>query len=78
MSDDREGGDKGGKDNLVSFPGGGTPNVTAEGLRKFKADLAIIQEYQQISAQLHWNKYCVLKKQGFSDSQALELCKILP
>lgn len=76
MSDDKDK-DKD-KGNLIAFTGGATPNVDAESLRQFKANIAIILEYQETTALMTRHKYLALIKQGFEEKQALELCKTLP
>ena len=61
--------------NLTSISGGSTPNGIAEAVRSFRKNLPLLIEHSVMMAELHWAKYEALKEQGFSDQQALELCK---
>ncbi len=61
--------------NLVSLLGGGKPDESAEALREAKASQATALEAIALVAEAKWTYYNELKKQGFTDSQALELCK---
>lgn len=64
-------------DNLIPINGGGKPDKTREALRQMREGLAMLIEYQQLNAQLIRARYDALLKQGFSESQAIELCKAL-
>jgi hypothetical protein len=59
------------------LPGGNTPSEIAESLRKMKESLPVVVEYIVLSVELTRKKFDELKKQGFTDGQALELCKQL-
>lgn len=63
---------------LVPLTGGGNPNLTAETIRKMKHDLPHIQEFLKILAQQKWTYYSELKKQGFTEQEALSLTIAAP
>ncbi|OGS95955.1 MAG: hypothetical protein A3K04_10020 [Gallionellales bacterium RBG_16_56_9] len=60
---------------VVAIAGGGTKNLTKEAVRMLNQNLPDMIEYAQLMAQLQKAKFDALKKQGFDDAQALELCK---
>jgi hypothetical protein len=62
---------------LISIEGGNRPNVSKEGLRDMIANMATTLQFIEISAKMTRVKYNALIKEGFTESQALELCKSL-
>ncbi len=63
-------------DNIRLLEGGKTPNVAADALREIRANLPALLEYMDLTAELEKAKFDALKRNGFSDAQALELCRI--
>ena len=63
------------EDTLVSFEKVRKLGMTAAELRQLQADLPLLLESIDILAQLIRAKFDALKNQGFSDHEALELCK---
>lgn len=51
-----------------------TPNLTKE-LRNLVENLPVMLEYQTAVAQLQRARYKALLKEGFTEEQAIELCK---
>ena len=47
-------------------------------LAKLRDQLPALQQYAQLMAQAHRAKYNALLKEGFTEAQALELCKVIP
>ena len=47
-------------------------------LSELKRDLPFILQCMVITARLHREKYNALVLQGFTEAQALELCKVIP
>lgn len=55
--------------------GGNKSNEMKEAVRKLRDDLPDLIEYLKLGAQLRMEKFKALKKQGFTNRQAIELCK---
>jgi hypothetical protein len=53
------------------------PNEMAKAVGLMKENLPHILEYIAIGAQLSYTKFTALKEEGFTDEQAIELCKKL-
>lgn len=47
----------------------------AQLLAWMKEDMPAQIEYEVLKAQLTWHRYQALRKQGFTESQAIDLCK---
>lgn len=47
-------------------------------LRNFREKLPMLLQYAVIMAQAHRAKYNACLKEGFTEAQALELCKTIP
>lgn len=62
-------------DNIRVLDGGKTPNMTAEAVRQLRANLPALMDHAVLVAELQRVKFDALKSQGFTDAQALELCK---
>jgi hypothetical protein len=62
---------------LKEIPGGGNVDEIAEAIRNMKKNLPQMQEYYEIVARMTRLKYDELIKEGFSESEAVELCKQL-
>lgn len=60
---------------LIVLPGGATKNQLKEATRALQEGLPDMLEYERLTAQLHKAKFDALKEQGFTDEQALVLCK---
>ena len=65
------------KDNARVLDDGGNPSVSKEAVRKMEEELPVILEYFAVYAQMVRAKFDELVKQGFTEPQALELCRIL-
>jgi len=65
------------KGNVTAITGSGKPDKFKEGLRYLKETLSDQLEYYQITAKLHRSKYEALIAEGFTPTEALELCKTL-
>lgn len=61
--------------NLTSIKGGGKPDVTADALRSMRENMDKLIEFHEIDAKVKRAKFNALLREGFSESQALELCK---
>lgn len=57
--------------------GGGLPDNLKESLRELKSGFDAFAEYLQILAKLTRIKYRALIDEGFTEAEALELCKEL-
>lgn len=64
--------------NFIPFPGNGQSNKLAEASRQFKQDIPFMIEHVAMMAKLHREKYNSLIREGFTEAQALELCKVIP
>jgi len=65
------------RDNLIPIDGDARKDKTAESLREFKAGLPWMTEHVALVAQLTRAKFLALREQGFTEAQAIELCKTL-
>lgn len=65
------------KDNVRVLEGGGNPSVSKEAVRKMQEELPVMLEYFAVYAQMVRAKFDELVKQGFTEPQALELCRTL-
>lgn len=63
------------KTNLTLLPGGGKPDAAREALRELKAGLDAHLELQVVVARIQRSKYNALIDVGFTEAQALELCR---
>ena len=61
--------------NITKINGGGIPDEMRDELRKLQANIQTVLESQAIVAQITRAKYDALITQGFTQEQALELCK---
>lgn len=61
--------------NLIPLPGGGNPDLSKEATRRLQESLPQIIEFQIVMAKIHKAKYDALIAEGFTEAQALELCK---
>lgn len=61
--------------NVVALKGGGVPDKTLEAFRTLQANLQTIIEAQTVMASITRSKYLALVEQGFTEKEALELCK---
>jgi len=55
--------------------GNGTPDAILEALRRTRKNFDYMKEVIELNAELQLHKYKSLKKAGFTDAEALELCK---
>ena len=62
-------------DKITVIPGAGQPDKFRQLLRDMKANLEVTLEYEVIRAQVTRVRYEALLKQGFTEAQALELCR---
>lgn len=65
-------------DNILKLIPGESVNMEnefAEAVKNLKENTLTFIEYLQIDAQLKKEKYDALVKEGFSENQAIELCK---
>lgn len=70
MSDEGKTGAK-----LTALPGGGCPDNLKQELRKYQESLPLMVEYQVALAKVQWSRYTALVEEGFTEAQAIELCK---
>jgi len=63
------------KDKLTVFPGGAAANEIKNAVRQFAEAMSDHCEFLKLNAQLLKTKFDALKEQGFTEQQALELCK---
>ncbi len=61
--------------NLTMFPGGATTNQIKDAVRQFAEAMDDHCQFLKLNAQLLKTKFDALKEQGFTEQQALELCK---
>ena len=61
--------------NITKINGGGVPDKVRDELRYLQANMQVVLEYQAIVAQITRAKYDAFITQGFTQEQALELCK---
>jgi hypothetical protein len=64
-----------GKDNIHVLTGGGAKNASAEAVRHLRENLPALMDHVALMATLHRAKFNALKAEGFTDEQALELCR---
>lgn len=62
-------------ENIRVLEGGKTPNLTADALRQLRANRLALLEHVVLMAELQKAKFDALKSNGFTDAQALDLCK---
>jgi hypothetical protein len=65
------------KNNLFMFPGAPPPNIRKDVIGRMIEDIPFLIEYFAVQATLTRAKFDSLKKENFTDEQALELCKRL-
>lgn len=80
MSDEDK--EKEGKDNVRLFPGVTDFNpdrmkMAIESGKRLRENIHLMVEFFELNAELTRIKFDALKKKGFNDQQALELCRIL-
>lgn len=63
------------KDNLTVIPGGGTPSITKDAIRRLREDLPIQIEFYGMLSKLIRAKFEALVAEGFTEAQALELSR---
>ena len=63
------------KENRVKLFSSKTLTEQEAALKKMKEQVPIMVEYYRVVAKLHREKFKALKEQGFTDAEALELCK---
>ena len=61
---------------LVLMEGNGKkPSEAVESMRVIMEELDVMIQYKEVEAKLLMAKYTALVKEGFTESQAIELCK---
>jgi hypothetical protein len=65
------------KNNIFMFPGAPPPDVASDVIKRMWADIPFLIQYFAVTARLTREKFDAMKKEGFSDEQAIELCKRL-
>ena len=61
-------------DNVKMLPGGSTEVNSEKLLEELKAKMPFMLEYAAITAEITRKRYLVLVANGFTETQALELC----
>ena len=72
------GGGGGGGSNLFNFPGGTNPEQMVANIKNLEAMWDALVMWQEFQAKMRYVKYQACLAQGFTEAQALELCKIIP
>jgi hypothetical protein len=65
------------KDNLKLLQGKSSPSITKDAIRELRSNLPNMIEFYILYAEIIHAKFEALKSQGFTEEQALELCKTL-
>jgi len=60
---------------FISIRGGNEQDKLRESVRQLERDLPVLLEMQKLSAQMTRAKFESLVAEGFTETQALELCK---
>ena len=63
------------KEKLTMFPGGANASAIKDAVRQFAEAMDDHCQFLKLNAQLLKTKFEALKEQGFTEQQALELCK---
>lgn len=61
--------------NITAINGGAKPDKAAESVMNLRGSMATLLEYLELDAQLRRKKFEALMSRGFTDAQAIELCK---
>ena len=70
--------ENGKKTNLLLINGDNKVNELKKSIRYFIENQKEIMEYQEVSARILYHRYEILRKEGFTEKQALELVKTGP
>lgn len=62
-------------DKIKAIKGAGNKNNLADAVRELIEAAPHIMQKMEVDAQLHRAKYLALQKEGFTNKEALELCK---